>query len=72
MGHAAANEHDLLARGGGDRGVYWSEPVVVVGLAAAGDGEKFFLQAAGDGTGYAFADLDVIDRADREIGRAHV
>lgn len=32
---------------------------------AAGDGEEFFLQFAGDRAGNAFANLNVIDRANR-------
>ena len=38
---------------------------MAVGLAAAGDGEKFFLELAGDGAGDAFTHLDVIDAANR-------
>src|SRR5712671_4678476 len=38
---------------------------MAIGLGAAGYGEEFVLQLAGDGAGYAFADLDVIDRTDR-------
>src|ERR1051326_4286563 len=54
----------MLASGGdgsADRG----KPVVAIGFAAAGDGEKFFLQFASDRAGRAFADLDVIDGANR-------
>jgi len=36
-----------------------------VGLVAAGDGEEFFLEFAGDWPGHTFADLNVIDRTDR-------
>src|SRR6267154_2599472 len=36
---------------------------MAIGLGAAGYGEEFVLQLAGDGTGYAFADLDVVDGA---------
>src|SRR5712692_5033670 len=53
-----------LARGSDYGRAYWRKPVVAVGFAAAGDGEEFFLQLAGDGAGYAFADLDVVDRTD--------
>src|ERR1700756_1524838 len=51
--------------GGGHWGVDWGKPVVAVGLAAAGDGEKLFLQLAGDRAGAAFADLNVVYRTDR-------
>src|SRR4029077_7742447 len=50
-----------LARGGCHGGAYWGYPVVAVGLGAAGDGEKFFLEFAGDRAGDAFADRDVVD-----------
>src|SRR2546425_5571871 len=40
------------------------EPVVAVGLCAAGDGEEFCLQFKCNGAGDAFADRDVVDRAD--------
>src|SRR5260370_27250583 len=53
-----------LARGGSHGGAYGRKRVVAVGLGAAGDGEKFFLEFAGDGAGYAFADLDVVDGTD--------
>src|SRR6266404_4788781 len=53
-----------LVRGGGHGGAYGRKPVVAVGLGAAGDGEKFFLEFAGDGAGDAFADLDVVDGTD--------
>src|SRR6266446_6011545 len=50
-------------------GGHWSvdrrEPVVLVGFGAAGDREKFFLQFSRDRAGDAFADLNVIYRADR-------
>src|SRR5262249_24616978 len=50
---------------GGDGRLDRREPVVDVGFVDAGDGEEFFLESAGDGAGDAFADLNVIDRADR-------
>src|SRR5437868_5222748 len=37
---------------------------MAVGLGAAGYGEEFVLQLAGDRAGYAFADLDVVDGTD--------
>jgi len=37
---------------------------VAIGLAAAGDGEEFFLELASDGAGDAFADLDAVHGAD--------
>jgi len=51
--------------GNSDGCVDWGEPVVAVGLATAGDGEKLFLEFSRDGSGDAFANLDVIDGADR-------
>src|SRR5258708_40098147 len=54
-----------LARGGGYWGAYWGQPVVAIGLGAAGDGEELFLELARDGAGYAFADLDVVDGTNR-------
>src|SRR5260370_12005613 len=53
-----------LARGGSHGGAYGRKRVVAVGLGAAGDGEKFFLEFAGDGAGDAFADLNVVDGTD--------
>src|SRR6266481_2431598 len=59
------NGNDIwLARGGGDGRVYRGEPVVAIGLAAAGDGEEFFLELASDGAGDASADLDAVHGAD--------
>jgi len=37
---------------------------VAIGFVAASDGEKFFLKAARDRAGHAFANLDMIDGAD--------
>jgi hypothetical protein len=37
---------------------------VAIGFGAAGEREKFFLEAARDGVGDAFADLDFVDGAD--------
>src|SRR5438445_4874881 len=54
-----------LARGGGYWGAYWSQPVVAIGLGAAGDGEELFLELARDSAGYAFSDLDVVDGTNR-------
>src|SRR5260370_19255381 len=53
-----------LARGGGHGGAYGRKGVVAVGLGAAGDREKFFLEFAGDGGGDGFGDLDVVDGTD--------
>src|SRR5690349_24292873 len=49
-----------LARGGGDGRVYRREPVVAVGLAATGEGEKLFLKLSCDRAGNAFADLNAV------------
>ncbi len=38
--------------------------MVLVGLAAAGDGKEFFLQLSRDWSGNAFADLNMIHGAD--------
>src|ERR1700687_5676713 len=53
-----------LARGGADGSVDGREPVVTVGLAAAGEGKEFFLEVARDGNGDPFANLNAIDGAD--------
>src|SRR5262249_24622747 len=44
--------------------VHWRQPAVPVGLAAAGDGEKFFLELARYRAGDPLADLDVVDGTD--------
>src|SRR5581483_7080017 len=53
-----------LAGGGADRSIDRREPVVAVGLRAAGNGEKLFLELAGDRSGDTLSDLDMVDRTD--------
>src|SRR6267154_1553160 len=64
--HYKDNGNDRrLTRGGADGGVDGGEPVVAVGLGPAGEGEELFLELARDRPGDSFADLDVIDGANR-------
>src|SRR5690348_18120012 len=54
-----------LARNGRNRSVNKCEPAMAIRFAAAREGEEFFLEAARNRPGDAFADLDLVDGADR-------
>src|SRR6266581_2526335 len=60
----ASYSNGQSAGGGADGGAHWREPIVAVGLAAAGDSEEFRLQCECNRAGDALAHLDVIDGTD--------
>src|SRR5260370_25030745 len=60
----ASYSNGQSAGGGADGGAHWREPIVAIGLAAAGDAEEFRLQCERNWTCDALADLDVIDGTD--------
>src|ERR1700685_3160948 len=54
---------ELSGRGWG-RNTDWGQPAVAVGFLAAGEGEKFVLDALGDGGTGAVSHREAIDGAD--------